>query len=104
MELDVPMMEIGSAFGTKLEAARKTLNAEARALGARWLRGRIESSTVLRWNSVRARSLVQTGRVADYAIENSAKPMITAEELSRAIRKFGGPDGQGMIRMEECPF
>lgn len=104
MELEVPMMEIGAAFGRKLDAAKKTLHPDARALGARWLRGRIESSTKLRWNPVRAKSLALAGEVADYAINNSAKPEITAAEMSRAIRRLGGHDGQGLIRMEECPF
>ncbi len=104
MELEVPMMEIGAAFGRKLVAARKTLSAEARGLGARWLRGRIESSTKLRWNPVRAKSLALTEKVADYAIKNSAKPEITAAEMSQAIRQLGAHNGQGKIRMEECPF
>jgi len=104
MEIDAPMMEIGYVFGKTLDAAKskKTLTDDARALGARWLRGRIESSTVLRWNSVRKDALAQTEKIAQYAIENSAKPAITAEELAAAIRYFSGRLS-GMF-MEECPF
>ncbi len=105
MELDVPMMEIGAAFGGELEAAGKTLSAEARTFGAKWLRGRVESSAKLRWNPLRAKSLRLTRRVAVYAIEHSAKTEITADELSQAIRQLGKPDPQGRkIRLEECPF
>lgn len=105
MELDVPMMEIGYAFGEELEKGKKTLDANARTLGARWLRGRIESSSKLRWNPLRAKSLRLTRRVAIYAIEHSKKTVITADELSQAIRQLGKPDQQGSkIRLEECPF
>jgi hypothetical protein len=106
MELDVPMMEIGYAFGKSLDAAKpqKTLSPEARSLGARWLRGRIESSPKLRWNPVRKKSLELTRAVADDAIRNSAGNQISAAELAASIRKLGVPDGYGKIRMEECPF
>ncbi len=104
MELDLPMLEIGAAFGRKLDAAERSLHADARKLGAKWLRSRIERSAVLRWNSVRVKSLAQTGKVADYAIKNGSKPVITVAELAEAIRRFGGSYGRGWILMEECPF
>jgi hypothetical protein len=106
MELDVPMMEIGYAFGKTLDAPRrkKTLSPEARTLGARWLRGRIESSPILRWNPVRRRSLELTRAVAADAIANSAGDEITPAELAASIRKLGVPDGYGKIRLDDCPF
>lgn len=104
MELDVPMMEIGHAFGAVVKFAEKTLSDDARALGARWLRGRIESSPTLRWNPVRKKALELAAGVAHHAVTHSAANEITDKELAAAIRQLGAPDGTGKIRMEECPF
>jgi len=102
MELDLPMMEIGAAFSGVLSHAKKKLHGDAKTLGARWLRGRIESSTKLRWNPVRKKALEVTDKVAQYAVNNSAGTTITANELAEAIRQMGR--GGGQVRMEECPF
>ena len=104
MELDVPMMEIGYAFGRELDQGKKTLHPDARTLGARWLRGRIESSPIARWNPVRRDSLELTRKVALDAIEHSAGRVITAEELAASIRKLGQAGGGLKIRLQECPF
>lgn len=104
MELDLPMMEISYAFGRELEHGGKTLHQDARTLGARWLRGRIESSPILRWNPVRKKALELTKAVAADAIKNSDGAKITAEELAKAIRKMGQPDGKAKFLLQECPF
>jgi hypothetical protein len=96
------MMEIGAAFSRVLNDAKKELSRDAKDLGARWLRGRIESSTKLRWNPVRKKALEVTVKVATYAVRNSGGATITADELAAAIRQM--TDGFGKLRMEECPF
>ncbi len=102
MELDLPMMEIAAAFQGVIESAGKRLKTDAKVLGGRWLRGRIESSTTLGWNPVRGRALRLTVKVADYLVQHSAGASINEDEMSLAIRQLG--NGQGKIRMEECPF
>lgn len=102
MELDLPMMEIAAAFQGVLDSAKKKLNADAKAVGGRWLRGRIESSMVLRWNSARGPALRLTVKLANYLVRNSAGATVTGDEMTAAIRQLG--TGQGKIRMEECPF
>jgi hypothetical protein len=103
MEPDLPMMEISAAFSRVLEGAAKKLHSDAKKYGAGWVRTRIQNSTVLRWNTVRKKSLEITTRTAHLVVSQSMEPVISKATLKVVLDALGGPKG-ARFRADDCPF
>lgn len=100
---DLAMMEMGAEFDKTLTAAGKTLSAPAKSAGAKWLRGRLNKTSKLRWNPIRTDALEATTAVAQDAVANSQSNEIQWAELAASLKKLGKPAG-ATVMLDDCPF